>query len=91
VLEVTKGSPAEGRLHVGDLLTDVENPPPRARAYDSDTPVLFRQLSSFDAGETARIVVERNGTILTVPVELGSLKDAVVLPVLEEDDTIEAL
>jgi len=86
VLEVTQGSPAEGRLQVGDLLKGVEN----ARSK-GDRTALYRQLGSFDAGETARIVVERNGTTITVPVELGSLKDAVVLPVMAEDDTIEAL
>lgn len=91
VVEVAKGSPADGRLQVGDLLSDVENPPAKERTYDGARTTLDRQLSSYDAGDTARIVVDRDGARLTVPIELGSLKDALVLPVYEEDDTFEAL
>jgi hypothetical protein len=88
VLTIPHG-PAAGRLRPGDVILSVENaqagyvfpppdglpkpvgPGPRSTAkYDiADT------LSSFHAGQTARLLIERGHKRLTVSVKLGSLMD----------------
>ena len=89
VLNVAKGSPADGELRAGDVLLDVQNTPP---LQDAGRPTLTKKVSAFDAGQTARLVLRRNGAEMTVPVKLGSLKDAQTMPLPEdEDDRVEAL
>jgi hypothetical protein len=85
VLEVAKGSPAAGKLLAGDVLLDVENASP-----PEDEP-FYRKLSAFDEGETARLVIRRDGARMAVPVKLGSLKDARPLSIPEDGDRVEAL
>jgi len=88
VLTIPHG-PAAGRLRPGDVILSVENAPagyafpppdglpkrvgpgPKSTAkYDiADT------LSSFHAGQTARLLIERGRKRLTVSVKLGSLMD----------------
>jgi hypothetical protein len=90
VLDVAKESPAAGKLRVGDVLLDVENTPPLSR--DDELPTsLYVKVSAFDAGQTARLVIRRNGVEMTVPVQLGSLKDAQTMSLPEDDDQVDAL
>jgi hypothetical protein len=93
ILEVTEGSPAAGKLRPGDVLLDVENAPPPERTFsDPEGEPLYNKLSAFDAGETARLVVSRDGgPKMGVPVKLGSLKDAQTMPIPEDDDRVDAI
>jgi hypothetical protein len=84
-------SPAAGRLRVGDVLLDVENDPPSEGRYSGEPVPLYNKLSAFDAGQTAQLVIKRDGTRITVPVQLGSLKDAVTMFIPEDEDRVDAL
>jgi hypothetical protein len=88
VLEIAKGSPAEGRLQAGDVLLDVENAPP---LEDEGKPGFYDKIAAFDAGRKARLVIRRDGVKLTVPVELGSLKDAQTMFIPENEDRVDGL
>jgi hypothetical protein len=85
VLKVAKASPAAGKLRAGDVLLDVEDAPP------PETEVLYHNISAFDAGQTARLVIRRNGARMTIPVKLGSLKDAETMFIPEDEDRVDAL
>jgi hypothetical protein len=92
VLAVTKGSPAAGKLRVGDVLLDVENAPPERRSLGQESEPLHSKIAAFDAGQTARLVISRDGgQKMTVLVKLGSLKDAQTLSIPEDEDRVEAL
>jgi hypothetical protein len=91
VLEVAGESPAAGKLRAGDVLLDVENDPPSEGRYSGEPMPLYNKVSAFDAGQTARLVINRDGNRITVPVELGSLKDAVTMPIPEDEDRVDAL
>jgi hypothetical protein len=72
-------SPAAGRLRVGDVILKVENAPSvrplpgLRRAFEYS---IFDSISSFHAGQTARLLIQRGAKRLTLSVKLGSLKDA---------------
>ena len=91
ILEVADGSPASDQLQVGDVLLDVANVPKPRKPYVYGDKRLSTKLSAFDAGETARLLIRRNGAELTVPVELGSLKDAKTVLIPENEDRVDAL
>jgi hypothetical protein len=91
ILEVADGSPASGRLQVGDILLDVANVPRPRKPYVYGDEPLFNKISAFDAGEKAQLVIRRHGAELTVPVELGSLKDAKTMFIPEGEDSVDAL
>jgi hypothetical protein len=91
ILEVADGSPASGQLQVGDVLLDVANVPKPRKPYVYGDERLSTKISAFDAGETARLVIRRHGAELTVPVELGSLKDAKTMLIPEDEDRVDAL
>jgi hypothetical protein len=91
VLEVADSSPASGKLRAGDVLLDVANVPKPPKGYVYGDKALFNKISAFDAGEEARLVIRRNGAELTVPVELGSLKDAKTMFIPEDEDRVDAL
>jgi hypothetical protein len=84
VLEVAQGSPAADKLRAGDVLLDVANASPPGAPF-------YRKLSTFDEGESARLVIRRDGARMTVPVKLGSLKDAQTMALPEDEDRVEAL
>jgi S1-C subfamily serine protease len=84
VLKLANGSPAAGSLHVGDVLLDVLNPPQKARG-------IFDKLSLLNAGESARLLVDRGGRRVSVSVRLGSLRKALGQYVPEKDYAVEAL
>jgi hypothetical protein len=91
ILEVADGSPASGRLQVGDVLLDVPNIPRPRKPYVYGDEPLFLKITAFDAGETARLVIRRHGAELTVPVELGSMKDAKTMWIPQDEDRVDAL
>ena len=91
VLEVADGSPASGWLQVGDVVLDVANVPKPRKPYVYGDEPLFNKISAFDAGEKAQLVVRRHGVDLTVPVELGSMKDAKTMFIPEDEDRVDAL
>jgi hypothetical protein len=74
VVVTAPNSPAAGRLRRGDLILRVGNPPrsgpKRALEYR-----IFDEVSSFHAGQTVRLLVQRNRKRLAVDVKLGSLMD----------------
>jgi S1-C subfamily serine protease len=84
VVQLANGSPASGALRVGDVILDVLNPPHKARG-------IFDRLSLLDAGDTARLLVDRGKKRLSVSVRLGSLMNALGQFVPEKDYAIEAL
>ena len=88
ILEVADASPASGRLQVGDVLLDVPNIPRPRKPYVYGDEPLFQKITAFDAGETARLVIRRHGAKLTIPVELGSMKDAKTMWI-PQDDVLE--
>jgi hypothetical protein len=52
---------------------------------------FFLKITAFDAGETARLVIRRHGAELTIPVELGSMKDAKTMWIPQDEDRVDAL
>jgi hypothetical protein len=74
VIRVVPGTPAAGRLHVGDILVDVENAPaPSSGAPPPSNTSIFDQLSRLRAGAQARLLIDRNRVRIAVTVRLGSL------------------
>ena len=74
VLGVVKGSPAAAVLHPGDIILSVPNAP-RLHASNAGDEGLIDEIDSFDAGQTAHLVIERAGVRLSLHVRLGSLAD----------------
>jgi S1-C subfamily serine protease len=91
ILDVADGSPASGRLQVGDVLRDVANVPRPRKPYVYGDKALLQRISAFDAGEKAQLVIRRNGAELTVPVELGTMKDAKTMLIPQDEDRVVAL
>ena len=95
VVDVDGHGPAAGRLQAGDVITGAENAPPPAVRDPADIPAnsVYDQVARFDAGQTARLVVERGGSRIVVPVRLGSLRDpeATALLVPTDDYDVDAL
>jgi hypothetical protein len=91
VLEVAKGSPAEGKLRAGDVLLDVENAPPPQTTYGGEPRGFYSKLAAFEEGDTARIVIERDGSKTTVPVRLASLKDAATMSIPEGEERVDGI
>lgn len=70
-------APAEGRVRVGDVLVDVLNAPAPSKSFQGATDEsIFDKLVLFHAGDTARLVVDRGGRRVIVPVRLGSMRDS---------------
>ena len=90
VLEIADGAPAEGRLRVGDVLLDVENAP-KQESPGGDRQPLYNKVTAFDAGQTARLVIRRDGVERTIKVKLGSLKDGYGLVIPGDADRVDAL
>lgn len=79
VVLVARDSPASDRLRVRDVILGVENSP-RVTPFRRDEALEYSvvdRISSFRAGQTARLLVQRGGRRITVNVKLGSLKDPV--------------
>jgi hypothetical protein len=91
ILEVADGSPASDQLQVGDVLLDVANVPRPRKPHVHEDKTLLQKISAFDAGERARLVIRRQDAELTVPVELGSMKDAKTMVVPHDEDRVGAL
>jgi hypothetical protein len=62
--------PSAGRLRPGDVILGVENPPSGSGSYH-----ITDIVSSFRAGQTARLLIRRGTRRLAVSVKLGSLMD----------------
>jgi hypothetical protein len=84
VIQVANRSPAAGALRVGDVVLNVLNAPHQARG-------IFYKLSLLNAGDTARLLVNRGGARISVGVRLGSLMRALGQFVPEKDYAIDAL
>lgn len=93
VTEIAERSPAAGRLRVGDVLLDVLGAPkpPKAFAGSPQVKSIFDKLILLRPGETAKLLVERDGKQIIVPVRLGSQKDAFGQFLDEKDYTAAAL
>ena len=92
VLSFADQAPARGALRVGDVLLDVLNaPPPPPHADSSAASTIFGKLNLLNAGQTAKLLVERGGARITVAVKLGSMKDCYAVPLPDNDYTVEAL
>lgn len=78
VTELSDKSPASGRLRVGDVLLGVLNAPKPPKAFTGSAQVksVFDKIILLHPGDTAKLLVERDGSKITVPVRLGSQKDA---------------
>jgi hypothetical protein len=80
VLGVVDGSPAASVLRPGDILLSLKNAPKiRNPAKYLLGPVIYDQIDTLNAGETADLLVSRNRTQITLTVKLGSLSDASVM------------
>lgn len=74
VVSVAEDSPAAGLVEPGDVILSVRN----SRPVDKQSllgPALYDELAMFDAGQTAELVLSREGVQLGVNVPLGSLID----------------
>lgn len=71
-------SPAAGHLRPGDVILRVENAPLASRAGPKRALEygIFDTVSSFHAGQTVRLLIQRGTTRVSVKVKLGSLMDA---------------
>lgn len=79
VVGLVQGSPAAKVLRTGDVVLAVQNAPKiRNDAQYLLGPAIYDQLVTFDARQTARLLVSRNGTQVSLSVKLGSLKDSSV-------------
>jgi hypothetical protein len=78
VTQVVAKSPAAGHLRVGDVLLGVANAPPKPKAFHGMPQIktVFDELILMHPGQTAKLIVERDGARVVVPVTLGSQKDA---------------
>jgi hypothetical protein len=91
VIELPDDSPAMGVLEVGDAILDVTNANTQAGPDDFPASSIFGKLTTFDAGDTAKLLVSRRDAQVIVPVRLGSLKDADSMTLPEGDDSVSAL
>jgi len=84
VIQLANRSAATGALRVGDVIADVLNAPHQTRG-------IFDKLSLLNAGDTARLLINRGGRRVTVTVRLSSLMRALGQFIPEKDYAIEAL
>ena len=91
VLEIAENSPASSVLRVGDVILDVENAPSSRPEIFAPSDSIFNKVNAFDEGETARLLVRRDGAQVTLPVRLGSLRDATGLAIPADDYSVDAL
>jgi hypothetical protein len=77
VAYVYPGSPAQGRLRVGDLIEAVAGAkaPPEARALGGAE--VIDQVALFYPDQTIRLVVDRAGQFLNIPITLGRWSPAI--------------
>ncbi|HEV2590561.1 MAG TPA: hypothetical protein VGU02_01585 [Gaiellaceae bacterium] len=73
---VWKGSPAAGRLHMGDELLRVAGTRRPSVQGANGEPSVPDELDLLRAGDTAHLVIRRGGKVMTVAVPLASMKDA---------------
>lgn len=91
VLSLDDNAPAKGHLEVGDVILRVLDPPPHRKDVGELASKLFDEISLFDAGQTAKLLVRRHGSDLAVSVPLGSLEDSYGDPLPSNDFAVEAL
>jgi hypothetical protein len=74
---VYPGSPAKSKVHVGDLVEAVADAkaPPEAKWLNG--PEVIDQVALFYPGERIRLVVDRAGQFLDVPITLGRSSPAI--------------
>jgi hypothetical protein len=75
VMQIADNSVARGLLRVGDVIVGVENarPPAHSEADPVAENSLFDKLVSLNAGQTADLLVRRDGVPMHVEVKLGSM------------------
>ncbi len=71
VASVFPGSPADGKVKVGDLIERVVGAPPPPFARGLGGPKVIDQVALFYPGQKIRLEVERAGHQLGVPITLG--------------------
>jgi hypothetical protein len=93
VTQVVDKSPAAGHLRVGDVLLGVANAPKKPKAFHGMPQIetVFDELILMHPGQTAKLLVERDGARVVVPVTLGSQKDAFGIYLPANDYTAAAL
>lgn len=91
VLSLADKAPAKGHLEVGDVLVKVLNAPAHRKDIGALASPIFDELSLFDAGQTAKLLVRRHGGDVVVSVPLGSLKDSYGEPLPRNDLAVQAL
>jgi len=77
VAYVYPGSPAQGRLHVGDLVEAVAGAKAPPNATSLNGPEVIEQVALFYPGQKIRLVVDRAGQFLDVPIILGRWSPAI--------------
>jgi hypothetical protein len=73
VVDVAERTPAAGRLRPGDVILDIENAPPAGPNPSPVSRSTYDKLARFRAGQTARVVLSRDGIRLVESIKLASL------------------
>jgi hypothetical protein len=91
VVGFTDTAPAKGRLRTGDLIVNVLDAPklPKDRGVALDS--IFDKIILLHPGATVRLLVERDGKRIVVPVTLGSMRDSLGTFLPKTDNTYAAL
>lgn len=87
----TDKAPAAGHLRVGDVIVNVLGAPKPPENSGVQTESIFDKLILMRPGEAARLVVERGGRRIVVPVKLGSMRDSFGTELPKTDYTYGAL
>ena len=77
VVYVYPGSPAQGKLRVGDLVEGVAGAEAAPEAKFLNGPEVIDQVALFYTGQTIRLVVDRASRFLDVPITLGRWSPAI--------------
>jgi hypothetical protein len=72
----TDKAPAAGRLRSGDVILGIANAPRPPKGFPAATFSIFDKLILMHPGDVARLLIERQGTRMTVPVTLGSMRES---------------
>lgn len=91
VTELADDSPAAGRLHVGDVLVNVLDAPKPPKGFPASTYSIFDKVALLHPGDVARLLVERSGMQIVVPVKLGSMRQSFGTFLPKTDYTYAAL
>ena len=76
VTGLTDKAPAAGRLRSGDVILGIANAPRPPKGFPAVTFSIFDKLILMHPGDVARLIIERKGARMTVPVTLGSMRES---------------